>query len=109
MSVDPLTALRSSVATLCADQDVVQDDIAKAAGVDQGLVSRLIRGRLKRMTSRLRRIEAYVDMRLRDQALPDEVSTAVRAYLVGGGDPELLCEQLRLMALLRSPRMKQRG
>jgi predicted transcriptional regulator len=84
-------------------ESLTQQEIAAGTGVDQALISRVIAGKIKRLTPRVLKIYAYVNMRKRrrDHRIPDHVKAAVLAYLTAGGDAQLLCRQI---ALLRSAR-----
>ncbi len=54
------------------------------------------------MTGRVRRVKDYVNMQIGGLDLPENVRVAVTSFLAAGGDPDLLCEQLRLLDKART-------
>lgn len=87
-----------------------QVELARGAGVDQPLVSRAQRSKLIRYTDRVGRLDEYVSMRIATLPMrrPDEVDPLedgvhsqvidrCREFLAGGGDPNLLLDQLALL------------
>ena len=90
-----------------------QVEIGRGAGVDQPLVSRARSGQLLRYTDRVERLDQYVTMRIRmlptqstkpppiksvqARGVDREVMDRCRAFLAGGGDPNLLLDQLALL------------
>ena len=88
-----------------------QVELARGAGVDQPPVSRARRDELVRYTDRVRRLDEYVDMRIGalptsrrtddpgpvDDGIGSQVIDRCRDFLAGGGDPNLLLDQLALL------------
>lgn len=90
-----------------------QVEIGRGAGVDQPLVSRARKGQLIRYTDRVKRLDEYVTMRVAmlphpssnrprgrrnaGVAVDREVMDRCRDFLAGGGDPNLLLDQLALL------------
>ena len=75
-----------------------QKALAAAVGVDQPFVSNAKNGRLRRVTKRVEKLRAYLDMRVRGVTPPHAVARSVRAYLRAGGDPDLLIQQVQLLS-----------
>lgn len=97
-----------------------QEEIAKAIGVHQSLVSRAATGELVRITDRVRRLRRYAGMRVRNYrraglAGPTGSSKPVmggvdrrgaiaecRSYLEAGFDPRVLRDQVVLLRRAQS-------
>lgn len=81
-----------------------QIDVAAACGVDQGLISRISNGKVRRWTSRIGRVSDYVDNRHnsellgdRSVSLPSDVLAMVEDYVDAGCDIDLLRRQLEIL------------
>lgn len=98
-----LEALQRDLRALLAQPGYNQELIAKATDLDQAVVSRAKNGELKRLTPRVRKLCAYVENELRDVTVPASVLRAARAYIGGGGDPDLLCESINLLVAAGRP------
>lgn len=92
-----LKTLERRVAALLDGGTITQNSIAIRAKVDQGLVSRLKHGHLRRMTPRLLRIWKYVNTLADGRGASDDLGVAVDAYLAAGGDPQVLVRQIDLL------------
>ena len=71
-----------------------QHEIARRIRADQGFVSHVRNGHVKRITSRIIRLEDYV-RQIIDPRTP--VLSEVEVYLNSGGDPHLLVQQVRIL------------
>ena len=94
-----------------------QSTLAKACNVYQGLVSRAANGALKRVTERVRRLDAYVNMRISElsgDGAGDGRSRGVSVlkqcerYLDEGFDPTLLFDQVMLLRRAQAKSMSER-
>jgi predicted transcriptional regulator len=99
MQVQPLSLdlLSAQVRSMLDRGEITQDALAKRAKVDQGLISRLKNNKLRRVTPRIKRIWKYVNSRVSMPPSPDHLTTSLNAYLVAGGDPEVLSRQINLL------------
>lgn len=82
---------------LQADYSLTQSELAKNSNVDQGFISRLSRGKVKRVTRRVQRVSDNVIMQINRTSIPPVLERAVAAYLRSGGDADLLCRQIELL------------
>jgi len=96
-----LQQLADGLSALLALPQRSQSQIARAVGVDQSLVSRATHGQLKRVTPAARRLCGYVSSELQNVRVPPAVEQATRAFLAGGGDPEVLVQAIRLLGAAR--------
>lgn len=114
--------LESLARTLSAPGMPSQAEIARAVGVDQPFVSRAARCELRRITPRVARLQCYANMRFSQlvgemgvtgeydelhNPIVMKALEACREYLAGGFDPEILFEQVELLA--RAQRLKFLG
>lgn len=97
-----LAALAASLEGLVSSGIVTQTQIALEIGEDQGFVSHALNGQLKRVTARVRKLIDYVDMRISGHTVPEPVLVAAKAYMAGGGNPDLLAQSIRLLSAVRS-------
>lgn len=68
-----------------------QRDIETATGVNQAMISRVMHGKCRRVTDRLRRLDKYVNMLISDDEMPNPVRDAAREFLGrGGSEAELI-------------------
>ena len=77
-----------------------QLDISRATGIDQPTISRALNRRHQRPTTRLMRLDEYVNMLLSDGPLPSDVQDAARDFLVRGGTEAELIASIRHSATL---------
>ncbi|MCR5876590.1 helix-turn-helix domain-containing protein [Phenylobacterium sp. J426] len=98
-----LDALTRDLNALLARPGYTQETIAQRTRLDQPVVSRAKHGTLRRVTPRIERLCDYVDRELRGVAIPDGVARSVQAFLVAGGDPDLLVRSIDLLAMAVQP------
>jgi hypothetical protein len=78
---------------------ISDSELARRAGVDQPMVFNVKNERIRKRTPRVRRLELYVHMILgRPDETADRVQQAIRAYLAAGGDVEVLCSSIEILA-----------
>lgn len=77
-----------------------QQQICKATGVDQPTISRALNRRHRRRTTRLVRLNEYMNMLLSGGPLPSDVQDAARDFLVRGGTEAELVASIRHSATL---------
>ena len=77
-----------------------QIDISDATGIDQATISRALNRRHRRRTTRLNRLDEYVNILLSGGPLPSNVQDAARDFLVRGGTEAELIASIRHSATL---------
>ena len=97
-----LAALAANLDGLISSGVTTQTQVALDVKEDQGFISHAQHGRLKRVTPRVRKLISYVDMRISGHAVPGPVLEAAKAYMAGGGNPDLLAQSIRLLSAVRS-------
>lgn len=98
-----LSALQRDLRALLTRPGYSQDQVARAVGVDQPVVSRAKNGELRRLTPRVRKLCAYVENELVGVVVPLDVVRAAKAYIGAGGDPRLLCDSINLLTAAITP------
>lgn len=92
-----VNALRALMANLLRSGQYSQTSIAKATGINQSIISRLLSGDHTRMTRNLSKLYSYAIMQSGEIEIPESVLVEVRSFLIGGGNAELMVRQLRLL------------
>ena len=77
-----------------------QVQISHATGVDQPTISRALNRRHRRLTTRLVRLDEYINMLLSGGPLPSHVQDAARDFLVRGGTEAELVASIKHSATL---------
>jgi predicted XRE-type DNA-binding protein len=85
------------VRALLKKQGLTQMQLSTHLKVDQPLISRLLAGKIRRITPRIRRVLQYADIQIQPDRLPQDAAAAVKAYIAGGGEVALLCDALDLL------------
>jgi len=67
-----------------------QVDIEASTGVDQGTISKVLNGKRRRANDRVRALDKYANMLLKEDTLPLAVSHAAREFLIFGNEAELV-------------------
>ena len=68
-----------------------QKELETVTGVNQAMISRVMHGRCRRVTDRLRRLDNYVNMLISDDEMSNLVRDAAREFLGrGGSEAELI-------------------
>ena len=82
-----------------------QKEIEAATGVDQGTVSRVLRGKRRRVTDPIIRLDRYVNMLLNSTNVSEEILGAATAFLGRGGSEAELIASIHHSADLVSRRL----
>lgn len=86
-----LSALAKTLQALERRGGNTQKSIEIAIQIDQTTISRARHGKLKRVTSKVRRLKAYADMQIERVEITDAVRrAAILFYKLGGSEQELI-------------------
>lgn len=85
-----MAELASKLRAIAERKLATQQEIAVAAGVDQGTVSKLMNGVRRRRNEAVDRVNGYANMLLNRVELPDAVVSEARRFLVFGTEEQLV-------------------
>lgn len=95
-----LGELAAKLRAIKARKLATQVQLSDASGVDQPTISRALNQRHRRRTTRLVRLNEYVNMLLSGGPLPSDVQDAARDFLVRGGTEAELVASIKHSATL---------
>ena len=88
----------AAVRALLAARGWKQRQLADALGIDQPWISKLLCGKLGEVSERVELAHKYATLAFETDDLPPAIISAIRGYIVAGGDVGLLAEWIWSLA-----------